>query len=248
MWGFVNPTWAQAAGIDSAYKYAWSNMGGYVNFAPSQSSITVSDLTLTGYAWSANDGWINLSPSQGGVTNNGSGTLGGFAWDSSQGWVSFTGVTINTATGKFTGQATGANGYVLNFDCSTCDVRTDWRPVSAQSTLDSTGFHGQSVQPVPVAPTSPAAGISPSASSGSIGSVSESGSSEGDTVHPQLGQSTSPVSAHSATSAHTASTTKSVPTKNTSLFHAAIIPVGIVLLIIIVLFLVRLFWVQRRKD
>ena len=137
---------AHAATIDSSYKYAWSNVGGYVNFAPSQSPITVSDSVLTGYAWSANDGWINLSPTGSGVTNDGAGNLSGFAWDSSAGWVSFTGVSINTSTGKFTGQATGSNGYILNFDCSSCDVRTTWRPASSRAS--SSGSSGGSISPV----------------------------------------------------------------------------------------------------
>ena len=121
-----------AGTISSSYKYAWSNVGGWVNFTPTNSVVTVTNSALTGYVWSENDGWINLSPTRGGVTNNG-GTLGGFAWDQTAGWVDFTGVTIDSA-GKFHGQATGANGYAINFSCANCDVRTDWRAGSAPVT------------------------------------------------------------------------------------------------------------------
>jgi len=139
--------------IDSAYKYAWGNVAGYVNFAPTGVTISVTDSAITGYAWSANDGWINLAPSGSGVTNNGNGNLGGFAWDSSQGWINFTGVSINSS-GNLTGQATGSNGYVLNFDCSSCNVVTDWRPVSSRTA--SHGSSGGSISPVVSSTPSPA--------------------------------------------------------------------------------------------
>ncbi len=119
--------------VSTVHKYAWSNVGGYVNFAPLHSHVTVTDSALSGYAWSANDGWINLSPAYGGVRNNGKGVLSGFAWDETAGWVNFSGVTIDSS-GVFHGRATGGtvNGasYVINFSCSSCDVQTDWRPAS----------------------------------------------------------------------------------------------------------------------
>lgn len=121
---------ATSGTTDSTYKYAWGNVAGYVNFAPTNSTITVSDSSLTGYAWSQNDGWIYLQPANGGVSNNGQGTLSGYAWDESQGWVSFSGVTIDSS-GKFHGQATGSNGYAISFDCTYCDVRTAWRPATS---------------------------------------------------------------------------------------------------------------------
>ncbi len=124
--------------ISTTYKYAWSDVAGYVNFAPTHSVVSVTDTGLSGYVWSENDGWINLSPSNGGVTNNGNGTLGGFAWDSLKGWVSFTGVTIDSS-GKFHGKAVGAN-ETISFDCTHCDVRTDWRPVSARTTKTVTSY------------------------------------------------------------------------------------------------------------
>jgi hypothetical protein len=117
---------ASSGGIDSIDKFAWGNDAGWVNFAPADGAVTVTDSALAGYVWSSNDGWINLSPTDGGVTNDG-GTLGGFAWDESRGWVSFSGVTID-AGGVFHGEATGADGYAIAFDCSECDVQTTWRP------------------------------------------------------------------------------------------------------------------------
>jgi len=117
--------------ISTTYKYAWSDVGGYVNFVPTQSVVSVTDTGLSGYVWSENDGWINLSPATSGVTNNGNGTLGGFAWDPLKGWISFTGITID-ASGKFHGKAVGAN-ETISFNCTHCDVRTDWRPVSVRT-------------------------------------------------------------------------------------------------------------------
>lgn len=128
--------------ISSTYKYAWSNVGGYINFAPTKSIISVTDTGISGYAWSENDGWINLSPSGGGVTNNGNGVLGGSAWDTFKGWVSFTGVTIDSS-GRFHGKAVGIK-ETISFDCANCDVRTDWRPISARTPTVTTnnGFIG----------------------------------------------------------------------------------------------------------
>jgi hypothetical protein len=122
--------------IDSAYKYAWSSVGGWVNLAPTNGGLTITDTAITGYAWSANTGWLNFDTAQSGVTNNAEGTLGGFAWDAGGGWLSFTGVTIDSS-GRFHGTATGGtvNGasYTLTFDCANCDVRTDWRPASSRT-------------------------------------------------------------------------------------------------------------------
>jgi hypothetical protein len=95
---------------------------------PTNGGVTVTDSTLTGYAWAQNTGWISFNTTQSGVTNNG-GTLGGFAWSQGEGWLSFTGVTIDS-NGKFHGTATG-NNSTLTFDCTNCDVRTDWRPASS---------------------------------------------------------------------------------------------------------------------
>ncbi len=80
---------AASGTISATYKYAWSNVGGWVNFGATNGGIVVSDTALTGYAWSANDGWINLAPTQSGVKNDGAGNLSGYAWDAGAGWVNF---------------------------------------------------------------------------------------------------------------------------------------------------------------
>lgn len=228
--------------IDSSYKYAWGNVAGYVNFAPQYGNISVTDSTVTGYAWSANDGWINLSPSGSGVTNDSNGTLGGFAWDSSQGWISFSGVSINSS-GKFTGQATGANGYILNFDCSSCNVQTDWRPASSR-TSGSHSSSGGSISPIlssndaPTSPT-PAPNTAPTSPANTHGTQSgNSTQTASSTTHPTP---TSGISSHNATSNHIATTTKSISSKIASFFHAAIIPVSIILLLVIAFFVFRFF-------
>jgi hypothetical protein len=136
--------------ISATDKYAWGNDAGWVNFAPSEATVTVTDAGLSGYAWSSNDGWINLSPTNGGVTNT-NGTLGGFAWDTSAGWISFTGVTIDS-TGAFHGEATGASGYAINFDCTNCDVQTTWRAISNTEWTSSPGgisFSDSTPPPLP---------------------------------------------------------------------------------------------------
>jgi hypothetical protein len=143
--------YAASGTISSPDQYAWGNIAGWINFAPVDSTVTVSDASLTGYAWSENDGWINLSPTEGGVTNS-DGTLGGWAWDQSAGWVSFSGVTIDSS-GTFHGEVTGSNGYAINFDCSTCDVVTDWRPATSDTTTTTNAspgaISGSSQPPIP---------------------------------------------------------------------------------------------------
>jgi hypothetical protein len=141
---FLAPqVFASSGNISTTQKYAFSNVGGYVNFATALGNVTVNDNFLSGYAWSTNDGWINLNPSQGGVHNDGKGTLSGFAWDQTAGWINFSGVTIDTS-GVFHGQATGGTvngaGYILNFDCSNCNVVTDWRPSTGAFTPGSISF------------------------------------------------------------------------------------------------------------
>ena len=156
---FAPLAYASTGTITSPNQYAWGNVAGWINFAPPDSPITVSNSSLTGYAWSVNDGWINLSPTNGGVTNS-NGTLGGWAWDETAGWVSFSDVTINSA-GTFVGEATGANGYAINFNCSACNVQTTWRPTSTVPSSPGSLLlinPGPSVQPpVTLSPASPPA-------------------------------------------------------------------------------------------
>ncbi len=107
--------------------YAWSNNAGWINFGATNSNIQITDSGITGYAWSNSSGWINMAPTNGGVTVAANGTLSGYVWGSGLGWVNFSGVSINSS-GKFTGQANGTTIGTLTFDCTNCNVTTDYRP------------------------------------------------------------------------------------------------------------------------
>lgn len=131
---FLPLVYANAGTITSPYKYAWSDQVGYINFAPVNGGVTVTNSALSGYAWSENSGYINFAPAQGGVSNDGNGNLSGYAWGENLGYIDFDNVFINTTTGKFSGTATGALVGTINFDCPNyCDVRTDWRSSSSSS-------------------------------------------------------------------------------------------------------------------
>ncbi len=117
--------------IDATYKYAWGQNIGWVNFGTSGGNIHITDSDLSGYVWSTNYGWINLSPTLSGVKNNGEGNLSGNAWGQNIGWIDFAGANISDQ-GEFSGSATvSLDNSKINFDCSGCKVKTDWRPVSA---------------------------------------------------------------------------------------------------------------------
>jgi len=137
---FASPVFAseKIGTIDSNFKYTWGESLGWINFKPNTAGLTITDTSITGYVWSKDFGWINFSPGLGGVTNNCAGQLGGSAWSSQKGWLSLTGVAINSG-GKFTGLAGVASSSAgrITFDCSKCDVRTDWRPCSTR--LSSAG-------------------------------------------------------------------------------------------------------------
>jgi hypothetical protein len=132
---FYSPLFAFASTgtIDSVSKYAWGNDIGWINFNPTNGNVAVSDSGLSGYAWSQNYGWINLAPINGGVMNDGEGDLSGFAWGENIGWINFSGVTINTSTGAFTGVATTTSLGNITFDCTNCGVVTTWRSSSSIS-------------------------------------------------------------------------------------------------------------------
>ena len=119
--------------IQTPNQYAWGDKAGWVNFAPDNGNVNITDSTITGYAWDSIFGWINLSPDSSGVKNDGAGNLSGLAWSAGAGWIDFSSVKINSS-GKFTGTATGTMYGNINFDCSTCNVSTDWRPISSRDT------------------------------------------------------------------------------------------------------------------
>ena len=111
--------------VDPAYKYAWSNSAGWINFGCTNCNISVSGTKIIGYAWSENYGWISLNCENNngtctpnwGITNNGHGALSGSAWGTNTGWIDFSHVTINPQ-GQFTGTATGTVvGTVAFADC-----------------------------------------------------------------------------------------------------------------------------------
>ena len=128
-------------------QYAWSNNIGWINFAPTDGStppkylgLRITDKAVIGYAWSQNYGWIYFGPTPYiSVVNDGFGHLSGSAWGQDAGWIDFTGVSIDTNTGIFSGEATGDIVGTLNFnttgfnacsptDSTECEVETDWRP------------------------------------------------------------------------------------------------------------------------
>lgn len=135
--------------ILSTNNYAWSDNVGWINFAPINSVVTVSDSAISGSAWSANKGFINFAPAQGGVFNDGTGNLSGSAWGEQLGYIDFNNVNINGETGKFSGTATGTLVGTITFDCTFCDVETDWRPAS--SATSSGGGSSGSLPNAPVA-------------------------------------------------------------------------------------------------
>lgn len=130
---------SETDGTIPANSYTWGENIGWINFGATNGNVHVTDTAVTGFAWSANYGWINFSPTNGGVTNTCTGTLGGNAWSSGLGWIPFSGVTIN-ASGKFTGMAgtAGSTAGRINFDCTNCNVTTDWKQCALRATSSTT--------------------------------------------------------------------------------------------------------------
>lgn len=130
----------------STDKYAWGDLIGWINFAPTDGSdyvgLRITDDAVTGFAWSREHGWINFAPGSSGqgVTNTPEGELGGSAWVASLGWISMEGVTINE-DGEFVGIAgtAGTDTARISFDCGNCSVVTDWRPASVRGDSDDGG-------------------------------------------------------------------------------------------------------------
>lgn len=156
--------------IDSAYKYAWSENIGWINFGTSGGNVHVVDSGLSGYVWSDNYGWINLAPPGGGVKNNNEGNLFGYAWGENLGWINFSGVIISPS-GEFSGLASGDITGRVSFDCANCKVKTDWRPQSARSSGLPPGAYNPPAPP-PSGPSNSQAGfkifINPSINLGQI--------------------------------------------------------------------------------
>ncbi len=134
--------------INSVNKYAWSNQAGWVNFKTTNGDIKISDSGITGYAWNSNYGWINMSPTNSGVKVANNGVLSGYAWGANVGWVNFSGVSINSS-GRFVGNATGNIIGTLTFDCTNCNVSTDYLPKDFRtSTQTSSSGYAGALSPV----------------------------------------------------------------------------------------------------
>lgn len=112
-------------------QYAWGDNVGWINLGTTEGNVHITNTGLTGYMWDSIYGWVNLNPTGSGVTNDGNGNLSGFAWSAGAGFIDFSGVTISPS-GIFAGVANGVTYGHINFSCSTCNVVTDWRPVSQQ--------------------------------------------------------------------------------------------------------------------
>ena len=113
--------------IDTNNNFAWAENAGWVNFASTNSGVTVSRTGLSGCAWAENIGWVQLGNGKlpygnSGATDwgvnatKGAGpvwTLSGFAWSENCGWINFSPsnsvVTIDGATGRFNGYAWSEN-------------------------------------------------------------------------------------------------------------------------------------------
>jgi hypothetical protein len=122
--------------ISATDKSAWSETGGWNDFAPSYGGVnygvSVYADHLEGFAWAENIGWIKLGSYSGGgyhtyanSTNTGWGVnldganLSGYGWSETAGWIIFNpangGVTINPATGVFDGWAWAENLGWIHF-------------------------------------------------------------------------------------------------------------------------------------
>ncbi|MFZ4632461.1 MAG: hypothetical protein ACOYL8_04685 [Patescibacteria group bacterium] len=131
--------------IDVNNSIAWGEKLGWINFAPVSSSsyngLKITDTEVTGYAWSRQYGWINFAPTNGGVTNNCSGTLGGYAWSSQLGWLNLSGAAIDN-NGRLIGitSTDGSDAGRINFNCTNCLVKTDWRPCAVRPAVCGNGI------------------------------------------------------------------------------------------------------------
>ena len=161
--------------IDSAYRYAWSENAGWIDFGSAAGSVRVTDTALTGSAYGENIGWITFNPpTYGGVANDGAGNLSGYAWSENAGWIDFSKVTIGS-DGVFAGSAYSSNIGWITFGTSNNKVQTDWRPSSARATTPgalSYGIGQGSPNPLPGAvPTTPPASAPSQLSSTQVASI-----------------------------------------------------------------------------
>src|SRR5882672_8059266 len=160
---------AASGGIDTMYKYAWSENFGWLNFNVVSGNVQVTDTQLTGFVWNDETAWINLNPSSSVyVHNDGQGNLSGYAWGEGVGYINFAGVTIDSL-GYFHGFATTDDGSKISFNClntNTCassdfKVKTFWQstttppPGGGGSGGGGGGGGGPVVPGVPVSTSTP---------------------------------------------------------------------------------------------
>lgn len=138
---------------------AWSESGGWLNFASDDGGVMVYDDYLAGYIWSEKLGWISLNCANTNscdfsnykIINDKEGTLSGYAWGENIGWINFKpdngGVKINSE-GEFSGYAWGDSIGWLVFNCKSLDVcqnndfkvATTWLPLSIQKENEMVGL------------------------------------------------------------------------------------------------------------
>jgi hypothetical protein len=132
--------------IDPTAKYAYSENAGFINFASTDASVTVTRTALSGYAWCETAGWIKLGSGSGtspyantsatdwgvNVAYNsnftGGAALSGYGWSENSGWINFApkdgGVSIG-ADGTFDGYAWSETLGFIHFDkTSAVSVKT----------------------------------------------------------------------------------------------------------------------------
>lgn len=100
--------------IDPANRFVWSEIVGWLNFAPGSNGVEVTPTHLRGYAWGENIGWVKFGADSGGPYANTNadnwgvnraltGELSGFAWSENVGWINFNSAAINPLNGEFEG-------------------------------------------------------------------------------------------------------------------------------------------------
>ena len=122
--------------VSDSHKFAWGENIGWINFAPTDGTnyvgLNINNGVVSGFGWSNNFGWINFNPTnsgQGVTVDTTTGHFAGYVWVSGfGGWLNMSGVAVNSV-GKFVGTAGTVDkvGRVV-FDCTYCDVQTDWIP------------------------------------------------------------------------------------------------------------------------
>jgi hypothetical protein len=127
----------------SAPAVAYSANTAWVNLAPCDTGVVVTDRYLYGFAFDPNCGWIKFgspTPDNGyhfsntaqdhGVNHDGKGNLSGYAWSANTGWFSFDWASpsdpnrprFDLQTGRFSGYAWNANTGWLNLGANLLSV------------------------------------------------------------------------------------------------------------------------------